>query len=210
MQNFNSTLLFRIAAVWGVIFTPAVLQGEIIDGWNWADDAFDYSDNIQNFAGTRVDDSTEWWLTGPADTREAGWRSMGLEEYIVMFWQTGIPDLPGNDLVIHLFSGPGASASVLASPDAGSFTPIGTLGGGAPQQFRTESFDFNNLFHGDIHYLKVQRETEGSGTGMFFDAFAGNVPVPETGIMIRVAAAAMVILFSCRIPCLSSRWRIKE
>ena len=90
-----------------------------------------------------------------------------------MHWDTAIPDLSGDDLVIRLYGGPYAEASVLASVDGGTFTNIGMIGGGTSGVFRQESFDFDGQFGGGISYVKVERVTNGAKTGMFFDAFGG-------------------------------------
>ena len=180
---------------------------EVIDGTNWADEAADYSANIQNYGGILMDTTTEWWLTGPSDADVngngyawdaedqdsiGGWRAVAPDEFITMYWETGVPDLPGDDLAIHLLSGPGASADVLASVDGVVFEPVGTIGGGTVGYLREEAFDFAGLFTGDVHYAKVLRTANGPQTGMFFDSFAGNVPEPGNLALMSLGALALL------------------
>lgn len=184
------SLLALLSMAVTVLASAQVAGADLID---WADDVEEYSSSIQNYGGTMMEESTTWWLTGPPDGDTGdyvgGWRSNAPNEYIVMHWETAIPDLPGDDLVIHLYGGPLAEANVLASIDGGTFTNIGTLGGGTSQVFRQESFDFNGQFAGDVSYVKVERVTNGPQTGMFFDAFGG-VAVPEPGAMTLLLTAA--------------------
>ena len=199
---------FATASVLMIVFTlgAATASAEIIDGSNWADEAFDYSANIQNYGGVLMDETTEWWLTGPSDAdlnengyawdpedqdTVGGWRAAAPDEYITMYWETGIPDLSGDDLVIHLYGGPGAAADVLASANGSVFEPLGTIGGGTSGYFRDEAFDFAGLFAEDVHYVKVLRTTNGPQTGLFFDSFAGNVPEPAGLTLIVLAALAV-------------------
>ncbi|MBN2021452.1 MAG: PEP-CTERM sorting domain-containing protein [Pirellulales bacterium] len=149
-----------------------------MDGWNWADVVEDYSSAIQNYGHAIMDDSTTWWLTGPPDADDAhdyvgGWCSNAPNEYIVMRWIAPLADRPGDDLAIRMYSGPGASANVLASVDNVTYVLIGTLGGGISGVFRAESFDFDGLLGDGIGYVKVQRTANGPQTGMYFDAFGG-------------------------------------
>ena len=184
------SLLALLSMAVTVLASAQVAGADLID---WADDVEEYSSSVQNYGGTMMEESTTWWLTGPPDGDTGdyvgGWRSNAPNEYIVMHWETAIPDLPGDDLVIHLYGGPLAEANVLASIDGGTFTNIGTLGGGTSQVFRQESFDFNGQFAGDVSYVKVERVTNGPQTGMFFDAFGG-VAVPEPGAMTLLLTAA--------------------
>jgi hypothetical protein len=168
--------------------TPA--EAEIIDGTNWADLVDNHTANIQNYNGVLMDNSTEWWVTGPpdADVNEngyawdagdedtvAGWRTTNADESIVVYWETGLPDREGDDLWVHLYGGPAASSHVYASADGTTFHLIGTIGGGTPGYLRAETFDFSGLIDGCVHYVKVLRVASGPQTGTFFDAFGGGV-----------------------------------
>jgi len=195
-----------VAIVVAAIATSA--NAGIIGNTNWADGVFDYSSNIQNYGGTLMTEATEFWVTGPSDADVdgngyawdagdldyvAGWRSNAPGEYIILEWNTGIPDLVGDDLTIRLYSGPNASASVFASTDGTAFSLIGTLGGGTPGYLRNESFDFAGLFAEDIHYVKVERVANGPQTGMFFDSFAGAVvPEPSTLALLGVGIFGLI------------------
>jgi len=187
------SLLGSLSVAVAVLASAQVVGAATIDSLNWADDAADYSSKIQNYGGTMMDVSTTWWLTGPPDGGAGdyvgGWRSNAPDEYIVMHWETPIPDLLGDDLVIHLYGGPSVEANVLASVDGTTFTTIGTIGGGVPLVFRQEYFDFDGQFGGDISYVKAERVANGPQTGVFFDAFGGNV-VPEPGAMTLLVMAA--------------------
>lgn len=179
-----------------VLASVQMAGADMID---WADDVMDYTANIQNYAGIKMDDSTRWWLTGPPDADEdhdyvGGWRSNAPNEYIVMHWDRPIADAPGDDLVIRLYSGPNAQARVSASVDGAIFSEIGVIGGGTPQVFREESFDFDGQLPGAVSYVKVERLANGPQTGMFFDAFGG-VVIPEPGAMALVLAAAGCLAF---------------
>lgn len=198
-----TTCTLALAAL--LLATGGAATAEIIDGANWADDVTDYSANIQNYAGVLMDETTEWWLTGPADAdvdgngyawdaqdqdTVAGWRSVAPGENLTVHWETGIPDLPGDDLHLHLYGGPGAAADVFASVDGTTFELVGTIGAGTPGYFRDEAFDFGGLFAGDVHYAKVLRTASGPQTGMFIDAFAGNVPEPGSLTLVILGALA--------------------
>ncbi len=183
-----STLLSITLTVFASV---QVARADMID---WADDAAEYSANIQNYAGIKMDDSTRWWLTGPPDADQnhdyvGGWRSVAPNEYIVMHWGRPIADVPGDDLVIRLYGGPDAQAGVSASVDGAIFSEIGVIGGGTPNVFREEYFDFNGRLPGGVSYVKVERLADGPQTGMFFDAFGAAV-IPEPGAMALLLAAA--------------------
>lgn len=208
------------AVVASILGGSSLAWADMIDGKNWADEVAEYSSKIQNYGspgcehGTLMDPSTEWWLTGPSDADVngngyawdwtegdqdyvAGWKANAPDEYIVVRWLTGIPDVPGADLVVHVYGGPWAEADVLASIDATSYTSIGTIGGGMSGYFRDEEFDFAGLFGSDVYFLKLVRTANGAQTGMFFDSFAGAVresaPIPEP---------ATLPLFLCGVLCL--------
>jgi hypothetical protein len=201
MQSLKKMVLLWVAAVVLVGFGATCARAELVAGWNWADSVTDYSDNIQNFGWTLMDASTTWWLTGPPDADSthdyvAGWRSNAPDESIIMQWDAGIPDLSGDDLLIRLYAGAGALASVSASADGDTFVLLGTIGGGTGAgNFFDVTFDFAELLSHDVHYVKVARGTNGSGTGMFFDAFGG-VPVPEPGAttLLAIGAATLFVL----------------
>jgi len=202
MRTTVCTLVLGALTLWGVGSATA----EIIDGTNWADEASDYSTNIQNYGGVLMDETTEWWLTGPSDADAngngyawdaedqdtvGGWRAVAPDEYVTLYWETGVPDLLGDDLVIHLYGGPAAAADVFASVDGSVFELIGTIGGGTPGYFRDEAFDLGGLFAEDVHYAKVLRTASGPQTGMFFDSFAGNVPEPGSLALLMLGALAL-------------------
>jgi len=188
-------LLTLLSIALAVLSSARVAGAAMID---WADDVEDYSSSIQNYASIMMDESTTWWLTGPPDgdigDYVGGWRFNAPNEYIVMHWETAIPDLPGDDLMIHLYGGPSAVANVLASVDGSTFTNIGTLDGGIPLEFRQESFDFDARFGADISYVKVERVAIGPQTGMFFDAFGGvDTPEPGATTLLLTAAAFLAV-----------------
>ena len=170
----------------------------VVDAWNWDNGVADCSSYLQNFTGTALDSNTQWWLTGVPDADSnndyvAGWRSSAPDEYITMCWGSGIADIAGDDLVIRLYGGGKASAIVSASTDGTEFTQIGTIGGGSQGVFEAEYFDFGGVFAGDVSYVKVERNADGSGTGMFFDAF-GAAPVPEPGAIAILATGAIALV----------------
>ncbi len=155
-------------------------------------------------------DSTKFWVTGApdADTNGngyawdagepdyvAGWRTINADQYITAYFNTGLADISGDDLTIWLYGGPYANASVLASTDGVDFTEIGSITGGTPGYLRAETFDFDGLFTGDVHYAKVLRVTSGPNTGMFFDAFGG-AAVPEPGTMALLSAGGLMGLLA--------------
>ncbi|NLX13639.1 MAG: PEP-CTERM sorting domain-containing protein [Phycisphaerales bacterium] len=193
----------------GALLLSAVLAADaaIIGERNWADSVYAYTSNIQNYGGTLMSPSTEFWLTGPSSADAngnnyawdpgdpdyvAGWRSSAPGEYIIMQWNMGIPDLAGDDLTIRLYSGPLASANVLASVDGVDFTKIGTIGGGTSGYLRDAAFDFSGLFSGDVHFVKVERVADGTQSAMFFDSFAGVVPEPTALALLSLGVAAVI------------------
>lgn len=182
------TLLVEIATV--MVVTAPFASAEIIAGVNWTDEVVDYTANIQNYDGFLMDEDTEWWLLGTPDCdvnengyawdpvdqdTVAGWRSMFPGESITVYWEAGLPDRSGDDLSIILYGGPFAEAEVSASVDGVVYEVIGTIGSGTPGYLREEPFDFAGLFDTCVHYVRVLRIASGPQTGMFFDAFGGNV-----------------------------------
>jgi len=173
----------------------------IVEDWNWADSVVKYSDKIQNYGGILMTAETTWWLTGPPDADSthdyvAGWKTTDTGQYITMNWQDGIADVAGDDLVVRVYSGPKASAAILASTDGTWFTQIGTIGAGTPLECRLEYFDLGGLFSDQtVSYVQVQRLASGPNTGMFFDAFGG-APVPEPGTitLLTMGAATLFVL----------------
>lgn len=184
----NRRRIVILAALAWLIGTPATAL--VADDINWADEVVDYSANIQNYSGVLMDVTTEWWLTGPPDAdvngngyawdvvdqdTVAGWRSTYAGEYVTVYWEAGLPDLAGDDLWIHLYSGPYAEAEVSASVDGTAYVVIGALGAGTPGYLRQESFDFAGLFETRVYYVRILRTASGPQTGMFFDALGGGV-----------------------------------
>lgn len=183
----------------------------IIDGQNWADSVSTWSGSVQNYGGTLMDADTTWWLTGPSDSDVdengyawddgvdndyvAGWRGAG-SAYITMYFDTALDDIQGDDLVIHLYGGSGADASVWASSDGSSFTNIGSIGGGTPGYFCDEVFGFNGLVD-SVHYVRVDRIASGPGTGMFFDSFA-SVPEPASMTLLVFGSLGLLSRYRCR------------
>ena len=178
----------RVITIALILATPAL--ADVFDGLNWADEVVDHTPNIQNYNGLTMDEDTQWWLTGPPDCDQngngyawdavdvdtvAGWRSTYPDEYVTLYWQAGLPDLAGDDLYIVLYGGPFAEAEVFASVDGVVFELLGTISSGTPGYLREEGFDFAGLFDTCVHYVRVLRVTSGPQTGMFFDAFGGNV-----------------------------------
>jgi len=175
-----------LAALAWLIGIPATAS--VADDVNWADEVIDYSANIQNYGGVLMDVTTEWWLTGPPDAdvngngyawdavdqdTVAGWRSTFAGEYVTAYWEAGLPDLPGDDLWIHLYGGPSAEAEVSASVDGTEYVVVGAIGGGTPGYLRQEAFDFAGLFETRVHYVRILRIASGPQTGLFFDALGG-------------------------------------
>jgi hypothetical protein len=189
---------------------PLSAKAEVIGGVNWADDVAAYTSRIQNYGGVLMTDSTKFWVTGEpdADTNGngyawdagepdyvAGWRTTDAGQYITVYFNTGLADVLGDDLTVWLYGGPNASATVLASTNGVAFTEIGSVSGGTPGYLRAETFDFDGLFTGDVHYAKVLRVASGSNTGMSFDAFGGTA-VPEPGTIVLLSAAGLTGLLA--------------
>ena len=183
----------------GLLAYATIADALTIDGQYWADSVEDYTGNIQNYGGTYMTLATECWVTGESDADVddngyawdavdndyvAGWKSNAPSEHIIVKFDAGLTDIVGNDLVIRMYGGSIASASVLASVDNESYTEIGSLGSGTPGYFRDEEFDFDGL--SGVHYIKVDRGANGPQTGMFFDSFASTVPEPTTLAMLAL------------------------
>jgi hypothetical protein len=162
--------------------------------------------------GVLMDPNTTWWVLGPNDCDQngdmyawstdsngqiidydyvAGWKGGGPlneNQELVLWFSIGLEDYESSDdLVIRLYSGYKAIASVWASVDGNEFTEIGKIVGtdggvpGTPGMLYDAYFDFRGLFSEEIHYVKVHRETVAPDTGMFFDSFASAVVIePNT------------------------------
>ncbi|MBN2317312.1 MAG: hypothetical protein JXM79_25540 [Sedimentisphaerales bacterium] len=115
----------------------------------------------------------------------AGWKGGGElnkdQEFVVAF-DTGLEDyLDDNDLVIRLYSGYKGKASVWASVDGVDYIQLGEIVGqdgglpGVPGMLADVYFDFEGRFEDTVQYIKLTRMTNGSDTGMFFDAIGSAV-----------------------------------
>ncbi len=189
-----------------------IANAEIIDGQNWADSVVSHTDKIQNYGGDFMDPTTEWWVTGKSDADVngngyawdegidqdyvAGWRANAPGENITVGFNTGLADMAGNDLAVHMYGGPNAIASVLGSVDGVFYTQIGSIGSGTPGYFRDEEFDFDGKFSGDVQYIKVLREANGANTGMFFDSFASAPAsvIPEPMTLVLLASGGLLMI----------------
>jgi len=204
-------LLWTLLGIAALAAFPAIVQAEIVGGVNWADDVVDHSANIQNYGGTMMSESTEFWAVGAPDADAdgngyafdsgdhdyvAGWRTTNADQYLIVYFKTALTDVLGDDLTIRLYGGGKASATVLASSDGEEFTQIGSIGGGTEGRLRDEMFDFNGLLADEVHYVKVSRATIGPGTGMFFDAFGG-MAIPEPGTFVLFSFAGLAGLLVC-------------
>ncbi|AQQ08877.1 hypothetical protein L21SP3_00670 [Sedimentisphaera cyanobacteriorum] len=150
---------------------------------------------------------TSWWVLGPADAdgnsnmkawdfdkgdRDyvAGWRGgspINAEQEIVVFFENALEDKAGSDLIIRLFCGPAAKASVYVSSDLSSFAKVGEIEGslnGVPGKggfLYDAEFDFSEKYSEPVHYVKVYREVTASQSGMFFDSFrSAHTKLPQT------------------------------
>lgn len=160
----------------------------------WADMVVDWSDDIQDYNGIRMDEATTWWLTGPSDDVVAGWRSRGPDEFFVVGWEMGLLDVEGDDLTIRLYSGSEAQGRVSASTDGVNFLEIGTIGGGTPLVFREESFDFAGLFDGPVYFVKVERLSDAASSGVFIDSVVGMAVIPEPATLCLLGLGAVSVL----------------
>ncbi len=163
--------------------------------------------------GVFMDPNTTWWVLGPNDCDQngdmdawstdeygqetidydyvAGWKGGGplnKDQEIIVWFDIGLQDYEdADDLVIRLYCGYKARASVWVSADGNDFTKIGEIAGrdggvpGTPGIIYDAYFDFDGLFDEEVHYIKVHRETAAPDTGLFFDSFASAVVVePNT------------------------------
>jgi hypothetical protein len=157
--------------------------------------------------------NTTWWVLGPSDCDQngdmdawstdanglqtidydyvAGWKGAGTvnkDQELVVWFNIGLQDCEdGNDLVIRLYCGYKAHASVWASADGNDFARLGEIVGrdagvpGTPGLLYDAYFDFEGLFAKDVHYIKVHREAAIPDSAMFFDSFASAVAIePNT------------------------------
>lgn len=199
---YKTTGLLSLAVFLGILAGSA--NAAFINGQNWADDVDTWSGSVQNYGGTLMDASTTWWLTGPSDSDVdkngyawdevdndyvAGWRGGGSAS-ITLSFDAALEDIIGNDLVIHMYSGSSASASVWASSDNITFHNIGGIGGGTAAYFRDEVFDFGGAVD-NVHYIRIDRVTSGPATGMFFDSFA-SVPEPTTMALLAFGGLGLL------------------
>jgi len=189
-------------------------QAALINGQNWADSVISYTSQIQNYGGTIMNDSAEFWVLGQSDADQngnmhawnfdagdldnvAGWRGGSANQEIVVEFDTALTNVAGDDLVIRMYCGKNASASVFVSQDNANWTSVGSIVGaplqvpGKPGFLYDAAFDFSGLFSSDVHYVKVHRNTAGSSTGMFFDSFA-SVPEPATIAILGLGGLALV------------------
>lgn len=102
----------------------------------------------------------------------------------------GLADGPGADVVIHDCCGgslPSTNefANVYASTDGSVFALLGAYGGAG----QVNSFDFNGIFSGAVHYIRITNS--GQVNSPDIDAFEGNyaarVPEPTTLLLISLA-----------------------
>lgn len=202
-----------LLAIAVIAFGGSSSQAGLISGQNWADSVTSYTSQIQNYGGIKMDSSTEFWVLGQSDADQgdnmyawddgdidyvAGWRAGSANQEIVVEFNTAIEDVVGDDLVIRMYCGPKAQASVWVSEDNSIWTSIGTIAGtpsqipGTPGYLYDAAFDFSGLFSGDAYYVKVHRDIAGAQTGMFFDSFAGVVPEPTTLTLLGCGVIALI------------------
>ena len=205
MKRYQVILIILVVVSMFSVSSDAAL----ISGQNWADSVTSYTSQIQNYAGTIMDSSTEFWVLGKSDADQngnmhawdagdldyvAGWRGGSADQEIVVKFDTALEDIAGDDLVIRMYCGSKAQASVSVSENNSSWTSIGSIVGvplqipGKPGFLYDATFDFGSF--SNIHYVKVHRETIGSGSGMFFDSFA-SVPEPTTLFVLGIGAACL-------------------
>ncbi|ARN55920.1 hypothetical protein [Sedimentisphaera salicampi] len=149
---------------------------------------------------------TSWWVLGQSDCDgngnmqawdfeegdrdyAAGWRGgsqINAGQEIVVYFENSLEDNAGADLVIRLYCGPAAKASVYAGQSPDNLVQIGEIEGklndvpGKGGHLYDAEFDFSGKISQPVHFVKVFRETVGSQTGMFFDSFrSSSVKLPE-------------------------------
>jgi hypothetical protein len=121
----------------------------------------------------------------------AGWKGAGPlneNQEIVVCFDIGLEDYEdSDDLVIRLYCGYKARASIWASVDGNDFAKIGEIAGrdsgvpGIPGMLYDAYFDFGGAFAEKVHYIKVHREASVPDSGMFFDSFTSAVVIePKT------------------------------
>ena len=206
-EILNRLFLFFVI---GVLATSS--QAALINGQNWADSVTSYTSQIQNYGGIFMDSTTEFWVLGQSDADRngnmyawdwdfdqdtvAGWRAGNADEQIVVKFDTALANVAGDDLVIRMYCGKTANASIWVSEDNTNWTSIGSIVGamaqvpGTPGCLYDAAFDFAGLFSGSASYIMVHRETIGNGSGMFFDSFA-SVPEPATIFILGIGAALL-------------------
>lgn len=204
----HKVVLSKLFTFFAISALATLSQAAIVNGQNWADSVTSYTSQIQNYGGTLMDGTTEFWVLGQSDADQngnmyawddgdmdyvAGWRSGAADQEIVVQFDTALEDITGDDLVIRMYCGPNAQASVYVSEDNVDWTNIGTISGtsgqipGSPGYLYDATFDFSGLFSGDAYYVKVHRDIAGAQTGMFFDSFA-SVPEPTTMLILGIGA----------------------
>ena len=163
--------------------------------------------------GVFMDANTAWWVLGPSDCDQnadmdawstdeygqetidydyvAGWKGGGPlneDQEIVVCFDIGLEDYEdSDDLMIRLYSGYKARASIWASIDGNDFAEIGEIVGrdggvpGIPGMLYDAYFDFGGAFAEEVHYIKVHREASVPDSGMFFDSLGSAVVIePKT------------------------------